>query len=357
MHATAGQVPSGCKLICRYLDRIVLAGAEIAPHVWYMARQSDPLDWDYSADDSQRAVAGLASEAGVPGDPITALVPHSDDYLLIACRNSLWRLRGDPAYGGSLDSLSHTVGIVGPNAWCIGPSGEVVFLSLDGIYALPPGGNSYPISVSREVLPQEFLNLDPASVTVSLEYDVHGRGVHIYLTPDSSNERIHWWFDWSDKTYWPVSLNADHEPTATCAYQATAIEDSAVILGCRDGKLRRLSDLAETDCGTVFETYAVMGPIQMARPSKVGRLMSVEAVIADGSGDVAWSLHPALTFEAVASADASDSGAWSEGLNDINRPDCRGAAFSLKVTGGSGRRWAIEGIEAVLREGGKRRKQ
>lgn len=100
--ATAGQVPTGCPLVCRYLDRIVLAGAEIAPHVWYMSRQGNPNDWDYSQTDSQRAVAGTSSEAGVPGDPLTALVPHSDDYLVMGCRNSLWRMRGDPAYGGSL---------------------------------------------------------------------------------------------------------------------------------------------------------------------------------------------------------------------------------------------------------------
>ncbi len=355
MTATTGQVPTGCPLVARYLDRIVLAGAEIAPHVWYMARQSDELDWDYSQEDSQRAVAGTASAAGVPGEPITAIVPHSDDYLIIACRNSLWRLLGDPAFDGSLNAVSHTIGVIGPTAWCRGPAGEFVFLSLDGLYAMPPGGNSFPIQLSREILPREFLNLNPDMLTVSMEYDIVGNGIHIFLTPVSSNDRIHWWFDWSRKTFWPVSLTSIHEPTATCAIQATVIEDSGVILGGRDGTLRRLNDLAESDCGTSYETYAKIGPIQLAVAGRVGTFLSIDAAIAEGSGDVTWNIASALTMEGAASASASDSGTWSAGLNATIRPACRGQAFTLKLTGTSKRKWACESMSAVLKDAGPRR--
>ncbi|MHB8108121.1 MAG: hypothetical protein ACYDH4_11950, partial [Candidatus Cryosericum sp.] len=353
--ATDGQVPTGCPLICRFMNAIYMAGAEIAPHVWYKCRNGDELDWDYSQTDSQRAVAGVSSEAGVPGSAIVALIPHSDDYLIFGCRTSLWRLRGDPAYGGSLDSLSHTVGVIGPNAWCLGPAGEMVFLSLDGLYALPPGGSTYPISLSRETLPRELQNLNPDMLTVSLEYDIQGRGVHIYLTPVSSNSRVHWWMDWERKTFWPVTLHSDHEPTATCAVQSTAIEDSGVILGGRDGTLRRLSDLAETDCGEVYTTYAVMGPIGLARDAEVGVMISMDAVMAEDGGDVTWALRPSLTFEGSTSAATSDTGTWTDGINATIHPACRGQAFTLKITGGSGRRWGMEDIVATVREAGKRR--
>jgi hypothetical protein len=355
MTATTGQVPTGNPLIARYNDRIVLAGAEIAPHVWYMSRQGTPLDWDYSQTDSQRAVAGTASEAGTPGSPITALISHSDDYLIIACRNEIWRLRGDPAFGGALDSLSSTVGIIGPDAWCLGPSGELIFLSLDGLYALPPGGNSFPISLSREVLPREFLNIDPNMQEVLLEYDVHGRGVHIFLTPVSSNARIHWWFDWERKTFWPVSLYSDHEPTATCQSQATAIEESGVILGGRDGKLRRPSDLAGCDVGQTFSSYAVIGPIALNADGFLGRIMAMDAVMASTSGSVTWNLYDALTFEGVASASSSDTGTWVAGLNATIHPACVGQAFSLKVTGTAGIPWSMENVIADVRSGGRRR--
>ncbi len=355
MTATAGQVPTGNPLIARYLDRIVMAGAEIAPHVWYMSRHGDSLDWDYAQEDSRRAIAGPASEAGVPGTAITALIPHSDDYLIMGCRSEIWRLRGDPAVGGQLDSLSYAVGIISQSAWALGPAGELIFLSLDGLYALAPGGSSYPQSLSREVLPREFLNLDPNMVTASLEYDVNGRGVHIFLTPDSSNARTHWWFDWDRKTFWPVSLDSGYEPTATCAVQGITIEDSGVILGGCDGTLRRHSDLAESDSGVAFSSYAEIGPLALGQDGMTGSILTMSAEIAIGSGDVTWATHPALTFEGTEAASASDTGTFVAGLNATVRPACSGQATMIKLTGEAGRGWNIEQIIATVKPTGRRR--
>ena len=351
-----GQVPTGCPLIVNYLDRIVLSGAEIAPHVWYAARKSDEDDWDYSQTDSTRAVAGPLSEAGMPGEATVALSVHSDDYLILAGRNTLWRMRGDPVYGGSLDSVSQKTGMVGPSAWCFGPSGEIIFLSKDGIYILPPG-DSQPISMSREVLPSEFLNFHPDTTTVLMEYDVDARGIHIYLTSDSYDTRTHWWFDWESKTFWPVTLSSDHEPTAICSYQATAIEDTGIILGCKDGKLRRYTHLAETDCGTAFATYVKIGPIALGPDSFVGIIESIDAVMAANSADVTWSIYPSLTFEGAASSTSTNfTGTWIAGLNSTTRMVGRGQAFMLKITGTSGRRWAMESITGIIKQAGPRRK-
>jgi len=161
--------------------------------------------------------------------------------------------------------------------------------------------------------------------------------------------------DWERKTFWPITLASDHEPTASCSLQATAIEDSGVILGGRDGKLRRFSDLAETDCGTVFESYVYLGPIPLATDGNVGTLASMDAVIAENSGDVTWSIHSALTFEAAMSASAEGTGTWTAGLNATVHSGGRGQAYALKLTGESGRRWAFEQIVTVVRESGRRR--
>ena len=356
MTADTGQVPTGCPLVARYLDRLVLAGAEIEPGVWYMARVSDELDWDYSQTDSKRAVAGNASAAGVPARAIIALAPHSDDYLIIGCRESLWRLRGDPAYGGSLDALSHNVGIVGMNAWTYGPSGELIFLSLDGLYSLPPGGDAKPVSMSREVLPEELLNFDPDTTTINIEYDIQDRGIHIFLTPDSSNTRLHWWMDWERKTFWPVTYASDHEPTASCILQATAIEDSGVIFGGRDGTLRRPSALAEDDSGTSFETYIKIGPVPLAQDGSLGVLQEIQAVVAESSGGITWETFVGNTFEAASvSTSAVATGTWNQGLNASDRPGGRGQAVVIKLTGVTGRQWALEQIYMVSRDGGRRR--
>ena len=209
--------------------------------------------------------------------------------------------------------------------------------------------------MSREVLPQELLNFDPNTTTVQLEYDIQDRGVHIYLTPDSSNTRIHWWFNWEGKTFWPETLASDHEPTATCSLQATAIEDSGVILGGRDGILRRPSGLAETDCGTSFTSYVRIGPIPMAPDAEVGVLMALDAVIAEDSGNVAWGICPGLTFEAAAGASAAEIGTWVAGLNATIRPVGRGQAFTLRLAGVADRKWAFERAGATIRQAGPRR--
>jgi hypothetical protein len=290
-----GEVPTGCPLIARYLDRVVLGGADIAPHVWYMPRVGDPLDWDYSQTDAQAAVAGTTADAGVPGDPLTAFVSFSDDYLIMACKDSLWRMSGNPAAGGMLDNLSQTIGIVDQDAWCMGPNGELIFLSLNGLYQMAPGGNSYPQPLSHDILPQELKHVDVKVNEVNMEYDVADRGVHIFLTPETSNTRVHYWFDWDNKTFWPVTLNSDHEPTETTAYEGTAVEDSGVILGCRDGFIRRFSHLAGDDCGIAFTSYVMIGPIPMAPQGMVGRIIRADAIMAEESGDVTWSWHPGLT--------------------------------------------------------------
>ena len=136
---------------------------------------------------------------------------------------------------------------------------------------------------------------------------------------------------------------------------AQVIEDSGIILGGRDGKLRRLNDLAENDCGTTFETYVVVGPIPLARDSNVGILHSIDAVMADGSGPVTWAVVGALTFEGAISGSASDTGTWNEELNSTVHPACRGQAMSLKITGTAGRKWAVETITTSAKPAGRRR--
>jgi hypothetical protein len=345
--ATAGQVPTGNPIVARYLDRIVLAGADIAPHVWYMSRQGTHTDWDYSQTDAQRAVAGTSSDAGVPGEPLTAVIPHSDDYCIFACANSMWRLRGDPAVGGVFDALSRTVGIVSRDAWCLGPSGELVFLSRAGLYILAPGGSSVPQPLSREILPRELMNIEPSTTTVAMAFDAKDNGVHVFLTPESSNSRIHWWVDWSRKTFWPMSYDSTHEATAVCDVRSTSIEESGVILGCRDGYLRRFHAMAPTDCGTAFDSSVVLGPIGIGRDFFAGILREFIGVLARDSGDVDWTIAASNSFEGALSEVAEHSGTWSAGVNAVIRSCGRGQAVVITLTGG-GDRWAVESIYAIV---------
>jgi hypothetical protein len=357
LEASEGQAPTGCPLVCRYRDRLVLAGDPTAPHVWYVSRQSDPTDWDYSQEDAQAAVAGTSSDAGVPGEPITALVPHSDDYLVLGCESSLWRLRGDPAYGGSLDNLSMTVGIVDRDAWCLTPEGDLVFLSHDGVYVLPPGGNGYPVALSREALPDELLDFATWETRAIMEFDTRGRGIHLFLTDETGRGSKHWWIDWTRKTFWPVELRYNHDPFATCAVRNPHAGQSGVILGGYDGQLRRFDESAGNDDGYSFDSYVEVGPLPLGDDLHDGVLIELNAVIAHGSGDVVWGVSPAWTYEGALAAASTSTGTWSAGRSYASRPIGRGRAFLLTLAGDGGTPWAVEKITAIVREAGRSRRR
>jgi len=348
---------------------MVLAGAQDAPHVWYMSRQGDPLDWDYAKveQDVGRAVAGTNADAGKIGGPITALIPHSDDYLVFGCTNSLWVMRGDPAYGGQLDNLSETVGVVSRGAWCKGPEGETIFLSRDGLYMLASGASSYPVSVSRERLPRELLDVTAAPMNaITMAFDGHDRGVHLYITPIGAKPQVHWWFDWETKSFWNVGLQSSHEPFSILRYDAMSRTDSTVILGGRDGYLRRYLNESETDGGTEIESWIVYGPIDMGGGFAKGGLSQLLGVLAERSGDVTWTAIASDTFEKAlmhakiptTSVDGSmtSTGTWTAGLNHMERPRIRGACLVLRLENGTTTRaWAVERIAALRTQRGKLR--
>ena len=364
MYATDGfsQVPTGCPLIARYRDRIVLAGSYDAPHVWYMSRQGDPEDWDYSEDgsDAKRAVAGTDADAGTIGEPITALVTHSDDYMVIGCVSSLWQMNGDPAFGGNLINLSETVGILSAGAWCYGPNGEIVFLSAGGLYMLRAGGQAKPKPISNKKLPVDLAAIDPNVYTISMAYDTRLHGVHITLAPSSATGNKHWWMDWDTQTFWPDTYQGDHEPFIIHTHNADTSSLAAPILGCRDGYLRRFSNDAEQDDGSEIESYVKIGPIALAGGFDHGMLKKLVATLAEGSGDVSWEVATGQSAESVLDETALANDTFTVhsagGLNYTVNPMLSGATATVKLSNGTTyRRWAIERVLAVIRAAGPQR--
>jgi hypothetical protein len=354
-----GQVPTGCTLVCTYRDRLVLAGSPAFPHVWFMARQGDPLDFDYGADadDGGRAVGGSSNDAGKIGEPIKALIAFSDDYLIFGCESSLWILRGDPAYGGSISNLSRIVGVVDKQAWCSGPNGEVLFLSRDGLYMLAPGGGQYPQSISRDRIPKELQNVDSNDFTVNMEYDPWFKGVHIYLTPTSATGQYHFWLDWESKSFWPFALPANYDAMSVYRYTSSSAEDSAVVVGCRDGYVRRYHDRAATDDGTAITSYIFYGPFRLGRDDLDDGILDELAVSTDlSSGDVDWSVHVASTAEGALKATASKSGECNTaGANLLVRPRARGHFGAIKLANGDVTPWALERLTMSRKARGRQR--
>jgi hypothetical protein len=233
-----GIPPLNCNLCCTYRGRLVLAGPGA---VWYMSRVLNPSDWDYGYDrnDPSRAIAGTSTTTGGIPEPITALIPHSDDYLIFGCEHSLWILTSDPAFGGNIQALSRDVGVLGADAWCNLPDGSLVIMSRDGLYQIPAGGQSYPQSISRDKLPAELLNVDWVNNYISMCYDIESRGIHLSITPIGGTVGTHYWIDWTTRSFWPVTLPDAKQTTAMVKYSPNSAIPSTVILGGYDGYLRK----------------------------------------------------------------------------------------------------------------------
>ena len=326
------EVPYDCQHVARFRDRIVLAD----DHQWYMSAQGDPNDWDYATEgnDPGQAVSGALSDAGTLSDRITALIPFHDSYLLFGCAASLWKLTGDPGFGGRLDALSFAVGVIARGAWCWLPSGQVAFLSSDGLYLLAAGAMSVPEPISRDILPRELVNLDPENNYVSMAYNVIEQGIDIFVTPHNGGTGEHLFFDWRLKTFWPVSLQRDHEPSIVHSYTPDGADAPVVLMGGQDGYIRQYDRAASLDDGTSFFTRVVLGPFRMGSNVEGRGLLEELTGEVDQfsqSGDVFWSLRSGDDHESVLRGPVRASGQWAQGLNHKSRPRVSGRSVALTL--------------------------
>lgn len=320
-----------------------------------MSRAADVTDWDYGYDDISdptRPVAGTVTDAGYVGNPILALVPFSDDFLLFGCEEQLWLLRGDPAGGGMIDALSREVGIIGPNTWCKLPDGAIAFLSRSGIYAMRPGAESYPQPLSRELLPQELRDVDVVANAVSMAYDGRNRGIHLFITPSNGSTGAHWFIDWVNKGLFPVAVPDAMQPFCQHAYAADLGENKTVLLGGYDGYVREYDDDEVDDDGTTLASYVAIGPLRLGAPGQNGILTELAGVLDEQSNDLTWEIMVGDTSEAAAnSASAKASGTWVAGFNPPSSPRLAAHAAKLKLSATDA--WALESAHGTIRPGGR----
>lgn len=368
--ATSGTIPAACPLICLYRDRLFLSGSD---HVWYASRQGDITDWSFGDDlgDVGRAVAGQVERSGMIGEPITAMIPRGDTSLLFASQNALWMLRGDPATGTMLQ-VSPDIGVLSPTAWAVSPGGVVAFLSNDGVYLMGGADGDYPRRFSAERMPESLVNVDAGSNSVIMCYDVAGRGFHLFVTPPASEAGAavgqHWWLDLDNKALWPVVLQEEHQPVAACRMQGTSTL-ADVVLGCRDGYLRKFSGSATTDDGTDIESHILIGPFRLTSDDLSDAVLAeLHGILADNSGPVTWRVVMAQSAEeaadvAVAGVTAvlagaapvgvSAFGTWAENRNKVVRPRARGPWAVVWLS--SSDPWAFEAVAVQINQLGRLR--
>jgi hypothetical protein len=256
--ASAGSIPAGCKLAAMYRDRLVLAAPAATPQNFFCSRVGTHTDFDYSQTDPAAAFAGNASVAGRIGDPITALIPATEDIMLIGGDHTLHAMRGDPADGGSIDLISDTVGVLGPNAWTKAPDGTIFFVGTGGLYQMAPGGS--PTDLTAGVWGEFFRTIDRTTNWITLAYDRDRHGLYVFVTPATAGTATHLWWDARSGGLWPIQFPNDTGPISALVYDGDGPADRVTLLGGRDGDVRKMALTDGGDGATAINSYALIGP-------------------------------------------------------------------------------------------------
>lgn len=339
---TAGTLPTdsrgnAARLICTWRGRTVLSGLPADPQNWFMSAVDDPLDWDYapSTEVATQAVAGNNSEAGYVGDIVNTMIPWSDDVLIFGGDHSIWQMNGDPMDGGQIDRISDTIGMTWGRPWAKDPNGTIYFMgSRGGVYKMNPNGQ--PQKMTTSSIDERLAEIDFSAYAVRMAWDDRQQGLNVWVSPtDATLTATHFFYDARSNAWWPESYgDVDYNPMAVAVLDGDSVDDRVVLLGGRDGYIRKIDVDATTDDGTTISSYVYLGPLSNVL------LKELQATLATGSGAVTWSTHVGETAQVAIAASAGATGSLVAGRNRSAYPRRYGHAVYLKLT--SSAAWALE---------------
>ena len=370
---TYGTMPDKAYLVCVYRGRLVLAGNPEYPHQWYMSRVANPFDFLYGSGDPMSAVAGNNADAGQCADIIRCLISFHDDYLIFGCASTVWLLRGDPVAGGSLDNLSDTTGIYGASSWCFDDDRNLYFWGTGGIYKIE--ANFSGITNLTETLLPDLIDdeaADPSTHRITMGYDKKRHGLIISITVIATGVNSDYFYSFKTNGFFPETYPEECGPYSMLYYDANATGYADLLIGCKDGYIRKFLNTAKDDDigGTdeAISSYVVYPITPMAEEDVEGKLTEMVFDLAGGAADgafsdtdgVSYSLYNGNDAETVLEdiidgADAFASGTLSgTGRKNKIRPRMRGAYMGLKLSNSTAdETWSINKVKFGTRKAGR----
>lgn len=240
-YAHVGSGSNRATLLVRFGGRLAMSGVSTAPNNWFLCKLNDPDSWNPVAG-SESAVSGVSStKYGVPGEPITALIPIGESGLLFAGAHSLTYLTADPVVPDArLIELSRSVGIISQNAWCATDEQSTYVMAQDGLYRITP--NDFQITKSNRITSNRLNTFFQAqrfqTLNCSLGYDAEAQNVFIVLSrTDLPSSSIHLIYNQPTNSFWPMKINWPSFYAPTCCGQFPFGTSRAPILafGSSDG--------------------------------------------------------------------------------------------------------------------------
>jgi len=335
---------SRCSLIAVWGGRIVMSGLESDPNNIFMSAVGDAFDWDYSpaVQTVQQAVAGnITSGYGKNADIVTALIPHTDDVLLIGGSCSIRRLLGNPAEGGLNVNVTDVTGIAYGKAWCQSPEGIIYFFgSRGGVYKLDPE-NGIPSRLTAMTIDERLADLNLDENIVTMLWDDRAMAARVYITPINGSATRHYVWDVRNEAWWPFRYaNNSHNPMSVHLMSGDAANERRLLEYGQDGYIRMVDVDATSDDGNPIESFVYLGPFSDTM------LVEIAATLTEGSAEVKWAVCTSSTEEKALEASPRTIGKFKGGRNSPQWPRVfieRGY-IRLSAVGP----WALETITAGI---------
>ncbi len=362
--ATAGTLPTNSSQIARgiflWQGRVGLWGIPKDPRNLFLSAIGNPFDFDYSVLSGTvqtQAVALNASKFGLMGEVINSCIPFTDDVLYILCANSIYKLNGNPAGGGTLDKVTTSIGGAWGNPWVMDPYGNIYFMSnRTGIYRIQssPGmqGSSMPVRISQQI-DAELQTIDLSTVVVRGQWDDIHQCIHFFVTPFASSQAAtHYVLEVRSGSWFFEELPNDMNPLCTYAFQGNSSSAQVCVIGSWDGYLRTFDSRAGSDDGTPIASDVYLGPFQ-TKTYALQKMKELQATMGAFSGSVSWSVLQGNTAElAFVSGTVVASGTFEAGLSTTQ--PINGTANATYIRIQSTNPWSLEKLRIKWGEKGGR---
>lgn len=350
-------------LACVWRDRLVVAAPPATPQNFFMSRQGNPNDWDYSQLDAAAAVAGNASKAGAIGEPLNCLMPWTDDVLMLGGDHSIYKVEGDIAAGGSILLVTDTVGTLGPDCWDTDPNGNVYFAGSGGLYRVQPNG--LPENIANQTVRNFFASINRSSQYVCLTWDRDRNGLYIFVTPAIPGAATHLFWDATTGGFFPIAYPTSFGPVTAVNYDGDGPLDRQVLLACRDGYVRMVDPTQLDDDGTAITSSVFIGPFRPAGDAALSVLEAVEVMLGDApsgftEANFQMNLNVIVAKDVYSALNAPLKTVSFTFTKQARRKRLlqriSGGTFFFQITGVAEMLWSLEKLVALFTEGGLQRR-
>lgn len=369
MVETAGTVPDGLTMFAVWNGALVAAGATATPNVLYMSRIGDAHDWDFAAPITDTAGAFFTGgeDEGLIRGAINAIIPLSQDVMIVSTDEGLVAFQGHPRQGGIVTDVAN-IRVAGPQAWCRGPGGELYFASPHDIYKMEVGASTVPVPVSRRAFPAGLGASARFSVDTILTYEPRWNSVVITDTDSTHYDGL--LYDIEGNGFHPMSFGNRNILVTLEASPAglPGVGPMASLYGGNGGNEAIESFSEDNTFSETFTASFIIGPIRLANTNEVAKIQSLTYQLGDvvSSGLHVVDPYEGMTLTLAAGKDGYDSinrlSPASQHLvayefpairnnGDTCYPQLTGNALAIQVSRtavGMNRRFSMESIGLVV---------